>query len=51
VDVHMWQLRRKLEADPQQPRFLRTIRGTGYLFAESTAAERDIPTPNAQGSE
>jgi two-component system, OmpR family, alkaline phosphatase synthesis response regulator PhoP len=32
VDVHMWQLRRKLEADPQEPRFLRTIRGTGYLF-------------------
>jgi two-component system, OmpR family, alkaline phosphatase synthesis response regulator PhoP len=32
VDVHMWQLRRKLEQDPQQPRFLRTIRGTGYLF-------------------
>jgi DNA-binding response OmpR family regulator len=33
VDVHMWQLRRKLEADPQAPRFLLTIRGTGYLFA------------------
>jgi two-component system, OmpR family, alkaline phosphatase synthesis response regulator PhoP len=33
VDVHMWQLRRKLEADPQEPRFLRTIHGTGYLFA------------------
>lgn len=32
VDVHMWQLRRKLEADPQDPRFLLTIRGTGYLF-------------------
>jgi two-component system, OmpR family, alkaline phosphatase synthesis response regulator PhoP len=33
VDVHMWQLRRKLEADPQDPRFLRTIHSTGYLFA------------------
>jgi DNA-binding response OmpR family regulator len=33
VDVHMWQLRRKLEADPQEPRFLRTVHGTGYLFA------------------
>jgi two-component system, OmpR family, alkaline phosphatase synthesis response regulator PhoP len=33
VDVHMWQLRRKLEADPQDPRFLRTVHGTGYLFA------------------
>jgi two-component system alkaline phosphatase synthesis response regulator PhoP len=32
VDVHMWQLRRKLEADPQEPRFLRTVHGTGYLF-------------------
>jgi two-component system, OmpR family, alkaline phosphatase synthesis response regulator PhoP len=34
VDVHMWQLRRKLEDDPQQPRFLRTTRGTGYFFQE-----------------
>jgi two-component system, OmpR family, alkaline phosphatase synthesis response regulator PhoP len=33
VDVHMWQLRRKLEADPQEPRFLKTVHGTGYLFA------------------
>jgi two-component system alkaline phosphatase synthesis response regulator PhoP len=33
VDVHMWQLRRKLEVDPQDPRFLRTVHGTGYLFA------------------
>jgi two-component system, OmpR family, alkaline phosphatase synthesis response regulator PhoP len=33
VDVHMWQLRRKLETDPQEPRFLRTVHGTGYLFA------------------
>jgi two-component system, OmpR family, alkaline phosphatase synthesis response regulator PhoP len=33
VDVHMWQLRRKLEVDPQDPRFLRTVHGTGYVFA------------------
>lgn len=32
VDVHMWQLRRKLEMNPQHPRFFCTIRGTGYLF-------------------
>ena len=36
VDVHMWQLRRKLEHDPRQPRFLRTIRGAGYLFMADT---------------
>jgi two-component system, OmpR family, alkaline phosphatase synthesis response regulator PhoP len=40
VDVHMWQLRRKLEGDPQRPRFLRTIRGAGYLFAGSAPPER-----------
>jgi two-component system, OmpR family, alkaline phosphatase synthesis response regulator PhoP len=33
VDVHMWQLRRKLETDPQEPRFLLTVHGTGYIFA------------------
>jgi two-component system phosphate regulon response regulator OmpR len=33
VDVHMWQLLRKLEADPQEPRFLRTVYGSGYVFA------------------
>jgi DNA-binding response OmpR family regulator len=38
VDVHMWQLRRKLEEDPQEPRFLLTIRGTGYLFQEECGA-------------
>lgn len=32
IDVHMWQLRRKLEVDPGQPTFLRTVRGTGYMF-------------------
>jgi two-component system, OmpR family, alkaline phosphatase synthesis response regulator PhoP len=37
VDVHMWKLRRKLEADPQDPRFLRTVHGTGYLFASDSS--------------
>jgi DNA-binding response OmpR family regulator len=39
VDVHMWQLRRKLEIDAQRPRFLRTIHGTGYLFAGDAPGE------------
>lgn len=30
VDVHIRWLRKKLEADPQKPRYLITIRGTGY---------------------
>jgi hypothetical protein len=32
VDVHMWQLRRKLEADPPELRSVRSVHGTGYLF-------------------
>jgi two-component system alkaline phosphatase synthesis response regulator PhoP len=32
VDNHIVGLRRKLEPDPSQPRFLRNIRGLGYRF-------------------
>jgi two-component system response regulator RegX3 len=30
VDIHIAKLRRKLEADPAQPRYLVTVRGAGY---------------------
>ena len=33
VDVHMRWMRRKLETDPDNPRFLVTVRGYGYKFA------------------
>lgn len=32
VDVHMRRLRQKIEADPANPRFLRTVHGIGYKF-------------------
>ncbi|MGA2977396.1 MAG: response regulator transcription factor [Spirochaetia bacterium] len=32
VDVHMRHLREKLEQDPAVPRWLITVRGTGYMF-------------------
>jgi DNA-binding response OmpR family regulator len=32
VDVHMANLRRKLEDNPRRPRHLRTVRGVGYRF-------------------
>jgi two-component system, OmpR family, phosphate regulon response regulator OmpR len=32
VDVQMTRLRRKVEADPRNPRYLQTIRGTGYAL-------------------
>lgn len=33
IDVRVTRLRRKLEDDPQKPRFIRTVWGAGYLFA------------------
>jgi DNA-binding response OmpR family regulator len=32
VDVQIMRLRRKIERDPSQPRYIRTERGAGYLF-------------------
>jgi DNA-binding response OmpR family regulator len=32
VDNHIGSLRRKLEPDPEEPRFLRNVRGLGYRF-------------------
>ncbi|BBK33596.1 two-component system phosphate regulon response regulator OmpR [Stella humosa] len=32
VDVQMTRLRRKVEADPRYPRYLQTVRGTGYVL-------------------
>jgi two-component system phosphate regulon response regulator OmpR len=33
VDVQITRLRRKLEADPKSPRYLQTVRGSGYMLA------------------
>ncbi len=33
VDVQITRLRRKIEADPREPRFLQTVRGAGYMLA------------------
>lgn len=32
VDVYVRKLRAKIEVDPEQPRYLRTVRGAGYRF-------------------
>jgi DNA-binding response OmpR family regulator len=34
VDAHIKNLRRKLEPDPRQPRYLLTVHGVGYRFAD-----------------
>jgi DNA-binding response OmpR family regulator len=33
IDSHLARLRRKIEDDPREPRFVETVRGLGYRFA------------------
>jgi DNA-binding response OmpR family regulator len=35
IDVQILRLRRKLEANPSEPQFLKTERGAGYVLATS----------------
>ena len=32
IDIRIARLRKKLEADPDKPQIIRTVRGTGYMF-------------------
>jgi two-component system alkaline phosphatase synthesis response regulator PhoP len=34
VDVHIKNLRQKIEKNPARPRYIKTVRGIGYQFAE-----------------
>jgi DNA-binding response OmpR family regulator len=33
IDVHIARLRRKIESDPSDPEFIKTVRGEGYVLA------------------
>lgn len=39
VDVHIRRLREKIEGHPEKPRFLETVRGTGYRFILEPGAD------------
>ncbi len=39
VDINISRLRQKLNDDPSNPRFIRTIRGAGYVFLEAQEAQ------------
>jgi two-component system, OmpR family, phosphate regulon response regulator OmpR len=48
IDVHVSRIRNVIEEDPKKPRYLRTIRGAGYLFTAAGGAARggeDAPSP------
>jgi two-component system phosphate regulon response regulator OmpR len=32
IDVQVTRLRRKIEKDPREPRYLKTVRGKGYVL-------------------
>lgn len=34
ADVHVQRIRKKIEPDPKEPRYIQTVRGIGYKFAE-----------------
>jgi DNA-binding response OmpR family regulator len=38
IDVHVKNLRKKLEPDPRHPRYILTVYGAGYRFAEDLDA-------------
>jgi DNA-binding response OmpR family regulator len=32
IDVHVSRIRAEIEEDPKNPKFIRTVRATGYVF-------------------
>jgi two-component system, OmpR family, phosphate regulon response regulator OmpR len=45
LDVSIWRLRRLLETDPSEPRYVQTVWGQGYIFVpqgDPAAAERAV---------
>jgi len=45
VDVYVRRLREKIEADPENPVFVKTVRGAGYMFERATE-----PAPAGRGT-
>jgi len=37
IDVQVGRLRRKIEADPEHPQIIKSVRGAGYLFVPPVA--------------
>lgn len=39
IDMQITRLRRKIEADPEQPEVIKTVRGRGYVFASQVTGD------------
>jgi len=37
IDIRIARLRRKIEADPENPQAIRTVRGVGYMYVPPLA--------------
>jgi DNA-binding response OmpR family regulator len=46
IDVHISALRRKLGDDPREPRYIETVRGTGYRLLLPESQQSDDPAQN-----
>jgi DNA-binding response OmpR family regulator len=44
LDVHIRMIRRDIEDDPSRPRFVRTVRGRGYVFQVPEPDTGDEPS-------
>lgn len=42
VDVHIGKLRQKIEPQPSKPRYIYTVRGMGYRFADRSDSEESV---------
>jgi two-component system response regulator RegX3 len=51
VDVYVRRLRRKIEPDPERPRYLHTVRGLGYVFRPDSATTPRSPTIDGDARE
>src|SRR3569832_1495031 len=43
IDVHVSRIRNAVEDDPRRPRFVRTVRGVGYLFSPAGGDDGEAP--------
>lgn len=45
IDAHIKNIRRKIEPDPREPRYIHTVYGVGYKFTETS-----LPSPQGRGA-